>query len=94
MENKNSNSRWSKLAIIGFILSIIGLIYGLGLSSFGIIPLSSIVLCGIGIRKINRSADKIKGKGLAIAGIILGGLGLILPILISTSVLWTIITRG
>jgi len=93
MENKDINSRWSKLAIIGFIVSIMGLIIGLGLSSFGALPLLSIILCVIGLRKINRSADKIRGKGLAVTGIILGGLGLIFPLWILTSVIWTIIAR-
>jgi hypothetical protein len=88
---KNNNSKWSKTAIIGFIVSIPGLI--LGLSSFGIIPLLSILLGIISIIKINKNSDTVKGKGFAIAGIILGGLGLILPLWILTSVIWTIIAR-
>ncbi len=92
MDNNSINSRWSKLAIIGFIVSLPGL--PLGLSSFGFLPILSIILCIIGIRKINQSADKIRGKGLAIAGIILGGFGLILPLWILTSVIWTMIARA
>lgn len=81
------------LAIIGFITSILGLIWGLGLSSLGILPLLSIIVCIISIRKINRNTDRKRGKGFAITGIILGGLGLILPLWILISVLWTIIAR-
>jgi hypothetical protein len=90
----NNNSRWSKTAIIAFIVSIIGLIWGLGLSSFGIIPILGIILGIIGIRKIKRNNGKIKGKGLALSSIILGFAGLILPLWILTSVIWTMIIRS
>jgi hypothetical protein len=86
-QNKNSNSKWSKTAIIGFILSIPGL--PLGLSSLGILPVLSIILGVISIRKINRSNGKLKGKGFSIASIILGGIGLILPLWILSAVLLT-----
>jgi hypothetical protein len=85
MENKNINSRWSKLSIVSFIVSILWI--------YGIASLVAIISGIISIRKINRSADKIRGKGLAIAGIILGGIGLIIPLLILTSVIWTMIAR-
>ncbi|MBU0534442.1 MAG: hypothetical protein KJ887_06580 [Candidatus Omnitrophica bacterium] len=94
MDNNSINSRWSKLAIIGFIVSISGLILGMGLSSFGTIPLLSILLGIISIIKINKNSDNLRGKGFAIAGIILGGLGLILPLWILTSVIWTMIARA
>ncbi|MCK4905348.1 DUF4190 domain-containing protein [bacterium] len=94
MDNNSINSRWSKTAIVSFIVSISGLILGMGLSSFGTIPLLSILLGIISIIKINKSSDNLRGKGFAIAGIILGGLGLILPLWILTSVIWTMIARA
>lgn len=93
MDNNSINSRWSKTAIVSFIVSISGLILGMGLSSLGTIPLLSILLGIISIIKINKSNDNLRGKGFAIAGIILGGLGLILPLWILTSVIWTMIAR-
>ncbi|MDD5455284.1 MAG: DUF4190 domain-containing protein [Candidatus Ratteibacteria bacterium] len=84
MKNENKNLPWSKLAIWAFISSFTW-IYGIG-------SLLAIILGIVSIRKINRS-NKLKGKGLAIAGIILGGIGLILPLWILTSVIWTIIAR-
>lgn len=84
-ENTNSQQRWSNTAIIGFILSILW-IYGFG-------SLIAVILGTISIIKINKNSDTVKGKGFAIAGIILGGLGLILPLWILTSVIWTMIAR-
>ena len=84
-ENTNSQQRWSNTAIIGFILSILW-IYGFG-------SLIAVILGTISIIKINKNSDTVKGKGFAITGIILGGLGLILPLWILTSVIWTMIAR-
>lgn len=80
-QNKNSNSKWSKTAIIGFILSFLW-IYGLG-------SILAIILGIISTQKINRSNGKLKGKGFSIASIILGGIGLILPLWILSAVLLT-----
>ena len=93
MQMEKENSRWSKTAIAGFILSIIGLLMGLGLSSFGILPASSLILGILSIRKIKRSENKIRGKGLAIVAIILGSIGLIIPLWILISVIRTSIAR-
>ncbi len=92
LEDVNSK-KWNKTAIASFIISIMGLIWGLGLSSFGIIPMLSIILGIISAQKIRKNSDKIKGKRFAITSIILGGVGLIFPLWILTSVLWTIIAR-
>ena len=72
MKSKNSNSKWSKTAIAGFVLSILW-IYGLG-------SLSAIILGIISTRKINRGKGKLKGKGFSIASIILGSIGLVFPL--------------
>jgi len=92
LEDVNSK-KWNKTAIVSFIISIIGLIFGLGLSSFGIISMLSIILGIVSARKISKNSEKLKGKRFAITGTIFGGLGLILPLWILTSVLWTIIAR-
>ncbi len=86
MEIIKNHSRRSKTAVIGFILSILWL-YGLG-------SIFAVILGIISIRKIKRSNGELKGEGFAITSIILGGIGLILPLWILTSVIWTIITRS
>jgi len=54
-------------ALTGFILSLIGLIF------FGfILGVLAIIFSAIGLGKINKDSSKWKGKGLAIAGLIIG----------------------
>lgn len=84
MEKEKTKLMWSKTAIVGFILSLLW-IYGIG-------SLAAVVLGIISLRKINRS--NLKGKSFSIASIILGGIGLILPLWILTAVLWTIIANA
>ena len=90
MENKNIDSKWSKIAITGFVLSIT-LIWAYGLGS-----ITAIILGIVSIIKINKSSGKLKGKGFSIASIILGFIGLIIcaiPLWILTVALWKTITR-
>jgi len=51
--------KWNKFAISGFVLSFFG-----GLAILGII------LCGVALAQMKKR--KLRGKGLAIAGIIIG----------------------
>lgn len=80
MENKNIDSKWSKTAIVGFIVSIV-LIWAYGLG-----PILAIILGIVSIIKINKSKGELKGMGFSIASIILGIIGL----LIGTIPLWII----
>lgn len=60
-------------AIAGFILSVVSFfILGIPLGILGVI------LSGVGYGRVNRSGGKLKGRGLAMAGIILGLLGLLI----------------
>ncbi len=67
--------RTSKLAVWSLTLGIFGIIT-LGISSI------AAIICGhLSRRKIRKSGGSLAGKGIAMAGLILGYLGLILPIL-------------
>jgi len=56
--------RWNGLAITGFILSFL-------------ISIVEVILCIIALNQINKSGGAQKGRGLAIAGIIIGVLAMI-----------------
>ena len=56
--------RWNGLAIAGFILSFF-------------ISLVGLILSVIALNQINKSGGTQKGKGLALAGIIISALGII-----------------
>lgn len=73
--------RTSRLAIVGLVISIVSIIFNfLGLGSIAAIIISAVAL--------NRDVKKrgLKGRGLAIAGIILGILGVVLFILLFITV--------
>lgn len=87
-ENQNVRPKWSKTAIIGFIISFIGILLLLGISTFGILPLAGLILGIVSTRKINRNKGKLRGKGFSITSIVLGGLGLIFPLWLSIAFIW------
>ena len=66
-----------KLGLFGFILSFLGIIPVVGIP-FGIL---GIVFGAISLRKIKRNPEKYKGKGLAIAGMVVGFTMLIINVL-------------
>lgn len=59
--------RWNTLAIVGFILSFL-------------ISLVGLILCIVALNQINKAGGTQKGKGLAIAGIIIGGLSIVISL--------------
>ena len=70
--NKTYGASMNGLAVAGFICSIVGIIvFGL------ILGVVAIILSGIGLSKINKDPINWNGKGLAIAGIIIGILDII-----------------
>jgi hypothetical protein len=54
----------------------------------------AIILALLSFRDINRSRGRLKGKGLAVAGLLLGCLGMILPVLLVPSVFTVRETAG
>lgn len=58
-------------AVAGFVLSIVGLF----LTLWGIIPIIGIVLSAIALKTIGQTGEK--GKGLAIAGLVIGIIDLV-----------------
>ncbi len=58
-------------ALIGFLAVIVGLLVPyLGLAM--LLLLSGIIMCIIAITKVSNNPDKLKGKGLAITGLVIG----------------------
>lgn len=89
-QNNINTLRWNPLAIIGFIISIIGIntiaafsytLMGIYNTPF-IFPVTSIVLCIIGLVQISKNKDTYRGKGLAISGIIISVIVIISTIII------------
>ena len=69
---RSANTKTHGLAIVGFVSSILGLLVA-GI----ILGALAVIFGGIGLGKINSQADKYKGKGLAIASIIIGVIDII-----------------
>ncbi len=75
------------LAIVSLIVGIVGLLSSccvlasnyISICS-GLLGVVAIILGAIGVNQINKSGETQTGKGLAIAGIILGALSILLPI--------------
>lgn len=66
-ESGSGEKKTEPLSLISFISSLVGLfIFGI---VFGI---ASVIMSAIGLGKINKNPEKWKGKGFAIAGIIIG----------------------
>ena len=68
------SERKSALAITGFVLSLLGI-----LTCFTAIP--GVILSAIGWQKAGASPETHGGKGLAIAGVVVGGVSLLLGLL-------------
>jgi hypothetical protein len=66
------SSQQNSLAIAGLCLSIVSLFIGF----FGSVPIAGVVLSVLGYRKSVELGGK--GRGLAIAGIVIGGISLLL----------------
>ena len=71
----NGSTKTNGLAIAGFIISLVAAF------SFGSSSLLGLILSIIGLTQINKSNDK--GKGFAIAGIVISSIMLIVSILVA-----------
>jgi len=71
---QTESSQTNKMALAGFITSIVGFI----VATIIIAPVATI-LSAIGLSQINKTGEK--GKGLAIAGVIIGIVSIILVII-------------
>jgi len=70
------------LALVGMILGIVGIVISCLFWPIGIIlALAGLVLSIVGLMQINKQPGVYGGKGMAIAGIILGAVALLLAIL-------------
>ena len=85
--NQNDNSsnepvtHWA--AIVGMICSLVGLfLFGL------VLGLAGIIFSAIALSAIKKNPEKYKGKGMAITGLVAGGIGLVLWIWILSYLLW------
>lgn len=68
-----SKLKFNAAAIVGFTFALIG---GLIPYGFGVpLMIAAIILSGVGLAQIKNHPDKYKGKGFAIAGLILGIIG-------------------
>lgn len=70
MEENNSNQSSNGLAIAGFVVSICSLFINFG----GIVWLIGTILSAVGLSKVKSTG---KGKGFAIAGLIMGIISII-----------------
>ncbi len=70
MEENNSNQSSNGLAIAGFVVSICSLFINFG----GIVGLIGTILSAVGLSKVKSTG---KGKGFAIAGLIMGIISII-----------------
>jgi ABC-type thiamin/hydroxymethylpyrimidine transport system permease subunit len=71
--------RTSALAVWSLVLGILGILGILGMIPFGIPSIAAIICGHLSRRKIRKSGGLLEGKGIAMAGLILGYLG---PLLI------------
>ncbi|BDZ49121.1 hypothetical protein GCM10025867_13620 [Frondihabitans sucicola] len=71
-----ASGRWNPLAIISLIAGIVGFFFSL----YGVISLVALVLGLLGRRQIAGSGQR--GRGLALAGIILGIIGIVLEVIL------------
>ncbi|HIE44575.1 MAG TPA: DUF4190 domain-containing protein [Candidatus Omnitrophica bacterium] len=85
MKELNRDLRWSKIAILAFISSL------LGISTYGIGSIVGFVFGIISARKIKRSNLKLRGIGFSIAGIAIGGIGVIFLLWFIIAVIWGMI---
>ncbi len=74
------NDDMNILALLSFIFSLVGILLLLLIGFPFFLPLAAIILGAIGLKQINKDGGK--GKGLAIAGIVLGSIVVLLFILL------------
>lgn len=85
----------NRMAIAGFCVSVVGIVGLLAISALSVYSLLiglvagivGIVLSAIALKRIKKSPEKTKGKGLAKAGLIIGILSTALTILIFIGIL-------
>jgi len=75
-----SEERPGPMAIVALICGILGLICGLIPVVGFVLNVAAIVLGVIEVKRIGRGEGSVKGKGMSIAGIILGAVGIVLGI--------------
>jgi hypothetical protein len=73
-ERKKDDRRLSIYALLGFIAAVLGIF-------FPPLFLAAFILSIIGLRQTSRAPDQWKGKGFAIAGLVLTGVFIIIAIL-------------
>ena len=70
------------MSLVSMILGILGLVLAVVTIYGGLLSVAALVLGIIGLSRIRRAPDLLKGKGFAIAGIVLGGAYVALVLLI------------
>ncbi len=68
--------KYNVCAVLGFVLSVVSLVFSL----YGAVTVASIVLSAIALKETKRAEEK--GRGFAIAGLIIGILTLVIMLLI------------
>jgi hypothetical protein len=94
-ENVAEPTTKNKMAIAGFCVSLVGILGLLAISALSVYSLLlglvagiiGIVLSTIALKRIKKSSEKTKGKGLATAGLVIGILSTALTILIFIGIL-------
>jgi hypothetical protein len=79
-------AKMNVLALVGMILSLVGLVVGLGVGFipgvygyFGLFSLAGVILSHIGMKQISTRSET--GRGLAITGIVTGYVGLLIAVI-------------
>ncbi len=80
--NQAAPAKTSGMAIASMVVGIVGIVGGWMCCGI-ILPILAIILGHISFAQIQRTPDRLTGKGLAIAGFTTGYVGLILGIIIS-----------
>ena len=71
----DAEKKFSAMGIVGFILSLVSLFVGL----YGTVALAGIIFSAIGIKQCGTGA--FKGKGMAIAGLVISIISLVLTLI-------------
>jgi hypothetical protein len=74
-EPAEARQRFSRLAVLGAVLGVFGVF-----PCFALTGLPGLIVSIFGLREISGSRGRLRGRGYAIAGIILGSLSLVLSL--------------